>query len=179
MLPVTLLVSGNQCEPSSSALAILGSPWLSCHNPQIDWLTGSLIDWSVACHCRCLHSTLLPVLQSSNYPPAAADLSAVPELYHKISKVFSKQHAFSHPPYRPYGCVIDLLPGAPLPSSWLYNLLRLEQEVMKRNISELLASDGLKKKACIFTMRNTYNLVRIHQGDEWKMVFNTPMGHFE
>lgn len=77
-----------------------------------------------------------PAPQSSNCPPAAADLSAVPELYHKISEVFSKQHA-----YRPYNCVIDLLPGAPLPSSWLYNLLRPEQEAMKRNISESLASD--------------------------------------
>lgn len=34
-------------------------------------------------------------------------------------------------------------------------------------------------QACIFTMQNAYNLVHIHQGDEWKAVFNTPMGHFE
>lgn len=36
--------------------------------------------------------------------------------------------------------------------------------------------------ARIFTkldLGNTYHLVRICQGDEWKMAFNTPLGHFE
>jgi len=28
-------------------------------------------------------------------------------------------------------------------------------------------------------LRNTYHLVRIRQGDEWKTAFNTPLGHFE
>lgn len=28
-------------------------------------------------------------------------------------------------------------------------------------------------------LRNTYHLVRIKQGDEWKTAFNTPIGHFE
>ncbi len=36
--------------------------------------------------------------------------------------------------------------------------------------------------ASIFTkldLRNTYHLVRIREGDEWKTAFNTPRGHFE
>ncbi|KAI2653739.1 Transposon Tf2-9 polyprotein [Labeo rohita] len=36
--------------------------------------------------------------------------------------------------------------------------------------------------ASIFTkldLRNTYHLVRIRKGDEWKTAFNTPRGHFE
>ena len=36
--------------------------------------------------------------------------------------------------------------------------------------------------ATVFTkldLRNAYHLVRIRQGDEWKMAFNTPLGHFE
>ena len=28
-------------------------------------------------------------------------------------------------------------------------------------------------------LRNTYHLVRIWEGDEWKTAFNTPLGHFE
>lgn len=37
-------------------------------------------------------------------------------------------------------------------------------------------------KATIFTkldLQNTYRLIRIRDGDEWKTVFNTPLGHFE
>lgn len=28
-------------------------------------------------------------------------------------------------------------------------------------------------------LRDAYHLVRIREGDEWKMAFNTPLGHFE
>lgn len=68
------------------------------------------------------------------------DLSVVPEVYYDIGGVFSKDHALSLPLHRPYDCVIDLLPGAPLHSSWLYNLSRLAQEAMERYLSELLAA---------------------------------------
>ena len=40
----------------------------------------------------------------------------------------------------------------------------------------------LLQGATIFTkldLRNTYHLVRIREGDEWKMAFNTPTGHWE
>lgn len=38
------------------------------------------------------------------------------------------------------------------------------------------------QEAAVFTkldLRNAYHLVRIHEGDEWKTAFNTPLGHFE
>lgn len=54
---LTLLVSGNHREqiqlfliPSSASPAVLGSPWLTTHNPQIDWTSGTITAWSVACH---------------------------------------------------------------------------------------------------------------------------------
>lgn len=135
---VTLLVSGNHREqihliPSSSAPAILGSPWLARHNPQTDWSTGSATRWSVGWHSRYRHSALPNA-------PSVVDLSTIPEVYHDISGVFSKQRASTLPSQCPYDCSIDLLPGTVLPSSWLYSLSRPEQEAMERYLSESLAA---------------------------------------
>ena len=41
---------------------------------------------------------------------------------------------------------------------------------------------GPLHQATIFSkldLHNAYHLVRIKEGDEWKTVFNTPLGHFE
>lgn len=70
----------------------------------------------------------------------AVDLATVPQIYHDLGEVFSKQRALSLPPHRPYNCAIDLLLGAPLPSSRLYHLSRPEQEAMESYIGESLAS---------------------------------------
>jgi len=74
------------------------------------------------------------------FPPELPDLSSVPEVYHNLATVFSKHHALSLPPHRPYDCAIDLLPGAPLPSSRLFNLSRPERETMEKYIQESLAA---------------------------------------
>lgn len=47
---------------------------------------------------------------------------------------------FLIPPHRLYDCAIDLCPGAPLPSSRLYQLSRPGREAMESYISEPLAS---------------------------------------
>ncbi|CAJ1074290.1 hypothetical protein L3Q82_007477 [Xyrichtys novacula] len=54
--------------------------------------------------------------------------------------VFSKEQSLVLPPHRPYDCAIDLLPGAPLPSSRLYNLSRPEREAMEEYIQDSLTS---------------------------------------
>lgn len=125
------LVSGNHRKqiklftiPSAASPAVLGSPWLVIHNPQIDWSSGTLTTWSVACHARCLRSALLPSPQNSTSPSPAVDLSGIPPFYHDLGELFSKSFALSRCPHRPYDCAIDLLPGAWLPSR-LYHLLDL------------------------------------------------------
>lgn len=40
--------------PSSLAPAVLWFPWLPCHNPQIDWPSGSVMGRSFACDNCCL-----------------------------------------------------------------------------------------------------------------------------
>lgn len=142
-----LLVSGNHREmirlfliPSSSSPAILGSPWLSLHNPQIDWSAGAITGWNVACRSRCLRSALPPSSPRPADSSGKVDLASVPKAYHDLGEVFSKQWAQALPPHRPYNCTIDLQPGAPLPTSHFYNLSKPEREALKQNLSESLAS---------------------------------------
>lgn len=66
--------------------------------------------------------------------PEETDLSEILPAYHALASVFSKQKAISLLPHRPYECNIDLLPGTPLPSSRLYNLLGPEKETTRKYI---------------------------------------------
>lgn len=54
-----------------------------------------------------------------------------------LALVFSKHHVLWLLPHHPYDCSIDLQPGAPLPSSCLYNLSHPEQK-QQRPTSETL-----------------------------------------
>lgn len=45
----------------------------------------------------------------------AFDLEGVPLDFHDLRQVFSKVRATALPPYCPYDCAIDLLPGIRLP----------------------------------------------------------------
>ena len=146
-VPVNLLVSGNHHElisllviSSPFSPVVLGYPWFQTHNPQVDWRTGRVMSWIMLCLSQCLRSAQSPrgpELEAAAAPP---DLSSVPEEYHDLGAVFSKLHALSLPPHRPYDCAIDLLPGAPLPGSRLFNLSRPERESMEEYIGEFLAA---------------------------------------
>lgn len=68
------------------------------------------------------------------------ELSKVSSVYHKLREVFSKDGALSLSPHRPYNCAIELLPGAPLPSSRLCNLSCPEREAMEKYIAESLSA---------------------------------------
>ena len=73
-------------------------------------------------------------------PQEPPDLYLVPPIYHDLGEVFSKCCALALPPHRPYDCAIDLLPGAPLPSSRLYNSSRPEREAMEKYIKDSLSA---------------------------------------
>lgn len=107
-------------------------------NPPIR-LVHRLGDW-VERDCWCLYSTLPPSLLGPESALAGGDLSAVPEAYHDIGDVFLKQRARMLPPHLPYDCAINLLPGAPLPCSWLDSLSKPEWKTMERYLSESLAA---------------------------------------
>lgn len=142
-----LVVSGNhreqiQCKIISapSTPLVLGYPWLRIHNPHLDWAGGRILGWSPFCHANCLLSAVTSVSCSNSRSSVPADLSEVPKIYHDLGEVFSKAKALSLPPHRPYDCAIDILPGAPLPSSRLFNLSRPERETMEQYINDSLAA---------------------------------------
>ena len=145
-VPLTLTLSGNHSERirfmvlhAPTAPLVLGRPWFERHEPHISWASGQVLGWSVACHANCLRSAASPP-SVPNSVPSPPDLAGVPSCYHDLAGVFSKESALSLPPHRPYDCAIDLLPGATLPVSKLYNLSVPEKEAMRNYISESLAS---------------------------------------
>ena len=125
---------------SPSSPVVLGLPWLRLHNPHIEWCSSAVSSWSAFCHSHCLRSAATPVKPSSCIAPPSPDLSLVPQVYHDLATVFSKERVQSLPPHRPYDCAIDLLPGAPLPSSRLYNLSHPEWESVEDYINTSQAS---------------------------------------
>lgn len=151
-VPVNLLISGNHREmvtffvfPTDSAPVILGFEWLEQHNPHVDWAERHIVSWSINCYSSCLRSAAppgpSPAVQHEAEPP---DLATVPVEYHDLAAVFSKSKALSLPPHRPYDCAIDLLPGAPLPNSRLYNISKAERETMEKYIKDSLAAGVIR-----------------------------------
>uniref|UniRef100_A0A8C6P7M8 Gypsy retrotransposon integrase-like protein 1 n=3 Tax=Nothobranchius furzeri TaxID=105023 RepID=A0A8C6P7M8_NOTFU len=146
-IPLQIKVSGNHTEllaffvfPSPQSPVVLGHSWLKHHNPQLNWRTSQIEGWSPECSLACLRSAAPTLQNSTTSPSEKIDLSNVPPAYHDLRQVFSKDRASSLPPHRPFDCCIELLPGAPLPSSRLYHLSKPERESMEKYIQESLAT---------------------------------------
>lgn len=96
--PVSLCTSGNHREKltffalnSPDTPLTLGYPWLSLHNPHLDWEGQRVISWSPFCHSNCLTSARFPGLgEASGTSGYVPDLSGVPPEYHDLQEVFSK-----------------------------------------------------------------------------------------
>lgn len=102
--------------PSSSALSVLGLPWLLEHNPHTDRSAGRIVSWSPFCHAACLQSALTSVkIGSHSSAPEPPDLTSISSANHDIEEVFSKQWTLFLPPHRPYDCAIEILLVAPWP----------------------------------------------------------------
>ncbi len=182
-VPIALITSGNHSETitfliTNSPLApvVLGHPWLTQHNPRVDWGRNTISEWSKACYASCLVSAGFSV-SCSLLQDEVGSLSNVPEEYLDLKEVFSKSRAASLPPHRPYDCAIELVPGT------VY-YRGLNNITVKNTYPLPLMSSAFERLqgASIFTkldLRNAYHLVRIREGDEWKTAFNTPRGHFE
>ena len=119
---------------------VLGFPWLSRHNPCIDWSRGSLTFASPFCSSSCLTppppsptspshpppSSPSPVLAatslpSPSFPPTPVSppdpllFTQVPQAYHDYLDVFSEEQANTLPPHRKYDLEITLQPDTTPP----------------------------------------------------------------
>ena len=149
--PVKMLLSGNHSEfisffilSSPHVPLVIGYPWLKEHNPSFDWVTGKVTSWSIDCHANCLRTACSPAISSQISDSVPPDLSLVPETYHELGEVFSKQKAQSLPPHRPYDCAINLFPGAAFPKGRLYSISRPEREALETYIKESLAASLIR-----------------------------------
>ena len=159
--PITLTFADKHTEDIrfhlfNSALypLILGFPWLTRHNPHIDWRSGRIKEWGLDCRELCFRDNTGKVDQvhetdtsltvnhvqtktepiehdcDSDFP----DFTKVPPCYLDLKEAFNKAKATSLPPHRPYDCAIDLFPGAPIPKGRLYSLSGPEKEAMTEYI---------------------------------------------
>ncbi len=102
---------------------ILGRPWLILHSPEIRWDPCEVIRWSEFCHQHCLTELPRPLQKSPAVQITSTRIESpepsmtpyVPSDYVAFQDVFSKQAAPQLPPYRPWDCAIDLLPGSKPP----------------------------------------------------------------
>lgn len=117
---------------------VLGHPWLTCHNPHVDWSAGAILEWGPTCAATCLFPSA-PVVSLES-----PDLSRVPFQYHDLKEVLSKTRATSLPPHRPNDCVIDLLPGSCPPRGRIFSLSSPERAAMDEYIGEALASGFIR-----------------------------------
>ncbi|KAL0149625.1 hypothetical protein M9458_055152 [Cirrhinus mrigala] len=126
-IPVSLTISGNHQETitflvfrSPLTPVVLGHPWLTQHNPQINWVKGIILSWDLSCHVKCLVSAVPAVSSVSVFQEERDDLSRVLREYHDLRAVFSRSRAASLPPHRPYDCSIDLIPGSTPPRGFFF-----------------------------------------------------------
>ncbi len=130
-------------HPLTPGPVVLGHPWLTQHNPRVDWGRNTVLEWSRACYASCLVSAGFSVCDSV-LQEEMGNLSNVPEEYLDLKEVFSKSRAASLPPHRPYDCAIDLVPGMSPPKGRLYSLSVPEREAMEKYISDSLTAGFIR-----------------------------------
>ncbi len=145
-IPVTLITSGNHTETveffitdSPMAPVVLGHPWLTRHNPRVNWDQSSVSAWSEECYASCLVSACSPV-SCVSLQDEAVNLSNMPKEYLDLREVFSKSRAASLPPHRLYDCAIELVLGMSPPKGRLYSLSVPERGAMEKYISDSLVA---------------------------------------
>lgn len=130
-----------------SRSAILGYPWLSKHNPTIDWSSKSLLfNPSSSIAISHIESAKFSELVYPNFSETTSAAGLLPQkIIDRYSDVFSKTNASLLAPHRPgFDFAINLEPSHFPPSSKVYNLTGDERIAMKKWLDENLANGFIK-----------------------------------
>jgi hypothetical protein len=145
-IPLTLQIGSHResisfLVTSLTRPAILGYPWLSKHNPSINWPTKSLL----------FNLTSSPKLCELVYPNFATTTEPATEcnlpesLMIKYKECFSKEKALTLPPHRgKFDFRVDLKEDVLPPSSKTYNLTGQEKVAMKQWIDDNVAQGFIR-----------------------------------
>uniref|UniRef100_A0A8C5MZM0 Gypsy retrotransposon integrase-like protein 1 n=1 Tax=Leptobrachium leishanense TaxID=445787 RepID=A0A8C5MZM0_9ANUR len=121
---------------SPSYPIVLGYPWLTRHNPVIDWRARQIAKWDNDCMASCIEIPLS--INVLNLPTAPPLTTSIPVPYSDLAPVFDKREADRLPPHRSYDCAIDLLPGTMPPKGAVYPLSVKEHKVLEEYIKDSL-----------------------------------------
>uniref|UniRef100_A0A8C5MT48 ribonuclease H n=1 Tax=Leptobrachium leishanense TaxID=445787 RepID=A0A8C5MT48_9ANUR len=134
-----------QVIDSPSCPVVLGFPWLTEHNPVIDWAQRDIMCWGPSCQSKCLgRVNVIGSLNIATAPPLSTE---VPECYMALKEVFSKTRTEVLPPHRPYDCAIELLPGTMPPRGHVYPLSQRENDIMEEYIRENLERGFIRRSS--------------------------------
>ncbi|KAJ1138224.1 hypothetical protein NDU88_004615 [Pleurodeles waltl] len=117
---------------------ILGLPWLTPHNPEINWAERKIILSSALCKAKCFQKSQVTKVGNSYIATEAEKEVKLPKQYSVYGDVFDEKEAENLPPHRPYDCQIDLIPGAILPSCRVYALSEHENQYLRKYLDQFL-----------------------------------------
>ncbi|KAK3525200.1 hypothetical protein QTP86_023235, partial [Hemibagrus guttatus] len=124
---------------------ILGFPWPQCPDPCVSWKEGELTRWLPYCMDHCLKNVLSrPCLATSIESPSTAEITVIPQEYHELHEVFSKERATQLPHHCPCDCATDLLSNVSPPKCKVYPLSLPESKAMEDYIKEALAAGYIR-----------------------------------
>ena len=130
---------------------ILGLPWLTEHNPYIDWSARTITYNSDFCKENCFRTekektevSQANYLSEGGMSVCAIHTVEIPHEYAEFSDVFNEVDAEKLPPHRSYDCKIELEPGSNLPCSRIYALTEKENEHLKEYLQKYLANGFIR-----------------------------------
>ncbi|KAI7909302.1 hypothetical protein M9X92_011710 [Pyricularia oryzae] len=170
---------------------ILGIPWLRRSNPRINWTTGQ-VQWEEPKN----EPRLEPISEGSrlSISEERSNLTTlidnIPAEYRIYGRLFSPEFETGLPEHNPFDHEIPLKKGTQPKFHKIYENLK------KGYIKPLILPAGYpilfvpkkngKLQLCVdykqlndITIKNSYNLIRIKEGEKWKTAFRTRRGHYE